>query len=212
MDNIKNIIFDYGNVIFLIDFKRTQHTFTELGIANAEQFFAHTNHDPLFNDFEQGLITAAEFRDGFRRVTDKPYLTDTQIDDAWNTLLIGVPPVNHEILLKVKEKYRSFLLSNNNEIHYTWIMKYLQREFSISSNNSFFEKDYYSHLMKMRKPHPNIFELVMKENNLIPFETLFIDDSPQHIKTADELGLHTHLLTAPETLESFMYGSGLINR
>ena len=104
MDNIKNIIFDYGNVIFLIDFKRTQHTFTELGIANVEQFFAHTGHDPLFNDFEQGLITAAEFRDGFRRITDKPYLTDTQIDDAWNTLLIGVPPVNHEILLKVKEK------------------------------------------------------------------------------------------------------------
>lgn len=212
MDNIKNIIFDYGNVIFLIDFKRTQHTFTELGIANVEQFFAHTGHDPLFNDFEQGLITAAEFRDGLRRITGKSNLTDTQIDDAWNTLLIGVPPVNHEILLKVKEKYRSFLLSNNNEIHYSWIMKYLQREFNISSNNSFFEKDYYSHLMKMRKPHPDIFKLVIKENNLIPFETLFIDDSPQHIKTANELGLRTHLLTAPETLESFMYGSGLINR
>lgn len=210
MQQIKNIIFDYGNVIFLIDFKRTQHTFTELGIANVERFFAHTGHDPLFNDFEQGLITAAEFRDGIRRITEKPHLTDKQIDHAWNTLLIGVPPVNHEILLKVKEKYRSFLLSNNNEIHYKWIIEYLQKEFGIPSNQAFFEKDYYSHLMKMRKPHPEIFEFVMKENGLIAAETLFIDDSPQHIKTADELGLHTHLLTAPETLESFMYGSGLL--
>lgn len=212
MQNVKNIIFDYGNVIFLIDFKRTQHSFTELGIENVERFFAHTGHDQLFDEFEQGLIGAAEFRHGIREITAKPELTDSQIDHAWNTLLIGVPPVNHQILLKAKEKYRTFLLSNNNEIHYAWIQNYLQSEFNIKSNSVFFEKDYYSHLMKMRKPFPDIFKFVMEENGLKAEETLFIDDSPQHIKTADSLGLCTHLLTAPETLESFMYSSGLLSR
>lgn len=210
MQNIKNIIFDYGNVIFLIDFKRTQHTFTELGIENVERFFAHTGHDPLFDEFEKGLISAAEFRDGIRRITERPEITDAQIDNAWNTLLIGVPPVNHEILLKAKEKYRTFLLSNNNEIHYNWIMNYLKAEYHLPSNEVFFEKDYYSHLMKMRKPDAGIFEYTIRENNLKVEETLFIDDSPQHIKTAQSLGLITHLLTAPETLESFMYSSGLL--
>jgi FMN phosphatase YigB (HAD superfamily) len=212
MTNIKNIIFDYGNVIFLIDFKRTQHTFTELGIENVERFFAHTGHDPLFDEFEKGLITAPEFRDGIRRITGSPDLTVEQIDNAWNTLLIGVPPVNHHILLKAKERYRTFLLSNNNEIHYNWIMNYLRSEYNIQSNAVFFEKDYYSHLMKMRKPDTNIFEFALRENNLNVEETLFIDDSPQHIKTAQSLGLHTHLLTAPETLESFMYSSGLLEK
>ncbi|NEU09717.1 HAD family phosphatase [Flavihumibacter sp. R14] len=212
MTNIKNIIFDYGNVIFLIDFKRTQHTFTELGIENVERFFAHTGHDPLFDEFEKGLITAHEFRDGIRRITGRPDLTDAQIDNAWNTLLIGVPPVNHQILLKAKERYRTFLLSNNNEIHYNWIIDYLKSEYHIESNAVFFEKDYYSHLMKMRKPDTNIFEFALRENNLNVEETLFIDDSPQHIKTAQSLGLHTHLLTAPETLESFMYSSGLLEK
>lgn len=210
MQNIKNIIFDYGNVIFLIDFKRTQHTFTELGIENVERFFGHTGHDPLFDEFEKGMISAAEFRQGIRRITERPELTDTQIDRAWNTLLIGVPPVNHQILLKTKEKYRTFLLSNNNEIHYHWIMNYLKTEFHLPSNEVFFEKDYYSHLMKMRKPDAEIFEFAIRENSLLVEETLFIDDSPQHIKTAQNLGLHTHLLTAPETLESFMYSSGLL--
>src|SRR5687767_10473897 len=115
MQKIKNIIFDYGNVIFLIDFKRTQHTFTELGIENVDRFFGHTGHDVLFDEFEKGLITSAEFRQGIRRITGKADLTDSEIDHAWNTLLIGVPPVNHEILLKAKKKYRTFLLSNNNE-------------------------------------------------------------------------------------------------
>jgi FMN phosphatase YigB (HAD superfamily) len=212
MIKIKNIIFDYGNVIFLIDFKRTQHTFTELGIKNVEKFFGHTGHDPLFNEFEKGDISAEQFRDGIRRITESPGLTDEQIDNAWNTLLIGVPPVNHEILLKAKERYRTFLLSNNNEIHYQWIMDYLKREFNIGSNSVFFEKDYYSHLMKMRKPDPAIFEFVLAENNLVPGETLFIDDSPQHLRTAAALGLQTHLLSSDETLESYMYSSGLLDK
>ena len=212
MRDIKNIIFDYGNVIFLIDFKRTQHTFTELGIDNVERFFAHTGHDPLFDQFEQGLITAHEFRDGIRRITGKTELTDEQIDNAWNTLLIGVPPINHRILLAAKKRYRTFLLSNNNEIHYHWIMNYLQSEYNIQSNEVFFEKDYYSHLLKMRKPDKDIFEFALRENHLAPEETLFVDDSPQHIETAKKLGLHTHLLTAPETLESFMINSGLLKK
>lgn len=66
--------------------------------------------------------------------------------------------------------------------------------------------------MKMRKPNREIFEFVMHENNLNPKETLFIDDSPQHLKTADILGLNTHLLTADETLESYLYDSGILSR
>ena len=212
MNKIRNIIFDYGNVIFMIDFKRTQHSFTELGIKNVERFFAHTGHDPLFDEFEQGNISSEEFRDGIRKITESPGLSNEQIDNAWNTLLIGVPPVNHDILLKAKKRYRTFLLSNNNEIHYNWIMSYLKKEFNIESNAVFFEKDYYSHLLKMRKPNRNIFEYLIAENKLDPTETLFIDDSPQHLKTAAGLGMQTHLLTPPETLETFMYSAGLLDK
>jgi len=212
MNKIRNIIFDYGNVIFTIDFNRAQHSFTELGVKNIEHFFSHKSHDSLFDQFEQGLISSSEFRNGIRKVTGIESLSDEEIDRAWNSLLIGVPEPNHDLLLKVKEKYRTFLLSNNNEIHYNWIMDYLQREHQLNSNAVFFEKDYYSHLMKMRKPNREIFEFVMRENNLNPKETLFIDDSPQHLKTADMLGLKTHLLTADETLESYLYSSGLLKR
>ncbi|MGX5691495.1 HAD family hydrolase [Arcticibacter tournemirensis] len=210
MQHVKNIIFDYGNVIFLIDFLKTQHTFTDLGIKNVERFFAHAGHDPLFDEFEKGNITSAEFRDGIRRITERPGLTDEQIDNAWTSLLIGVPPVNHEVLLKAKAQYRTFLLSNINEIHLNYISDYLKREYQVESNDVFFEKVYYSHLVRMRKPNRDIFELVLNENNLNPEETLFIDDSPQHLKTGKELGLHTHLMTKDDSLEKFLYRSGLL--
>ena len=210
MQNIKNIIFDYGNVIFLIDFQRAQQAFIDLGIKNVEHFFSHSGHHPIFNQFEIGAISSAEFRQAIRDIAQHPSLSDTDIDTAWNSLLIGVPPGNHEVLLAAKNNYRTFLLSNNNEIHYNWIVDYLKREFNIDSNGIFFEKDYYSHRMGMRKPNRDIFEFVLKQHALDVNETLFIDDSPQHLKTATELGLHTHLLLPNETLPEFLQTSGLL--
>ncbi|MFC5284652.1 HAD family hydrolase [Pedobacter alpinus] len=199
--NIKNIIFDYGNVIFTIDFKRTQQAFIDLGIKNVEDFFAHKGHHTIFDEFEKGNISAAEFRKGIREASNCPELTDGEIDTAWNSLLIGVIDGNHDLLLALKSKYRTFLLSNINEIHLEFITKYLQKTFNLNGNDCFFEKIYYSHLVRKRKPNTDIFEQVLTENNLNPAETLFIDDSPQHIEGAKSLGINTYLMTYPDSIQ-----------
>ncbi|MBY0244093.1 MAG: HAD family phosphatase, partial [Sphingobacteriaceae bacterium] len=192
MKNIKNIIFDYGNVIFEINFNIAQSTLIQLGISDIESFFGHKKQNEIFNIFEVGACTAAQFRDEIRQTTQNFELSDAQIDSAWNSLLIGVPDNDvHKTLLEVKKKYRTFLLSNNNEIHYNWILKHLKEKFNLNGLDSFFEKTYLSHLMQMRKPNEEIFKFVMRENNLIPEETLFIDDSPQHLEGAKKIGLHT---------------------
>jgi len=205
MQKIKNIIFDYGNVIFEIDFKRTQDALLQLGITNSTEFFAHKSHHNLFNDFETAAITPAQFRAGIREAAENNELTDDEIDAAWNSLLIGVPPGIHEVLLKVKQKYRTFLLSNNNETHYNYIVDYLKREFNMPDNSSLFEKAYYSQHMFLRKPNVEIFEQVIHENKLDPAQTLFIDDSPQHIEGAKLAGLNTLLMTKhPKDLEQVL--------
>lgn len=205
MRNIKNIIFDYGNVIFEINFKKAQEALAQLGIANIEDFFAHKTHNTLFDDFETASISEAEFRAGIRAAAENPDLTDAEIDAAWNSLLIGVPPTIHDTLLKVREKYRTFLLSNNNVIHYKYIISYLDREFGMPDNSSLFEKTYYSQDMFLRKPHVEIFKKVIEENGLVAEETLFIDDSPQHLVGAKQAGFQTLLMDVhPRELESFL--------
>jgi len=201
MQNIKNIIFDYGNVIFTIDFLKQQQAWDALGIDNTEQFYTHKQQDPIFDAFEKGEIASNEFRNYIRKKTGNPGLTDRQIDDAWNSLLIGVPAGNHELLLDLKSKYRTFLLSNINPIHYDYIMNYLKTDFGFDGNDHLFERTYYSHLTGKRKPDAAIFEQVLKENDLKPVETLFIDDSPQHLATAQKLGINTYLMTAPDSIQ-----------
>ena len=211
MQNIKNIIFDYGNVIFEINFQIAQNAFKQLGISNIESFFGHKGHDQLFSDLETGSISPAQFRDGIRLAAQNRALTDVEIDAAWNSLLIGVPENVHDVLLGVKTKYRTFLLSNTNQIHYDYIMNYLKKEFKVENNNHLFEKAYYSQLMFLRKPNVEIFEQVIKENNLNPAETLFIDDSPQHLVGAEKAGLHTLLMTEnPRYLGDFLKSNGIL--
>lgn len=207
---IKNIIFDYGNVIFSINFQRTQQAFEALGIKDVSVFYAHKIQNPLFDAFEKGDISPQEFRSEFNRIAGIS-LSDQDIDAAWNSLLIGVPEGNHEILMQVREKYRSFLLSNNNEIHYQWILNYLQDRYQIPDNSPFFEHAYYSQHTGMRKPNPEIFEMVLRNHDLNPAETLFIDDSPQHIEGAKTLGIHTLLMDVPATeLPQFLKKHGIL--
>jgi len=210
MQNIKNIIFDYGNVIFNIDFNQVQQAWKNLGINNADEFYGHRQQDPVFNLLERGEISNAAFRDRIRELAQKTDLTDQQIDDAWNAIFVGIPAGNHELLLKLKTKYRTFLLSNINAIHYDYVHEYLKSEFGIPNNDQFFEKTYYSHLTGKRKPEAAIFEQVLNENSLVPAETLFIDDSPQHLETAKQLGLQTFLMTKPDTIQKFFIRENLV--
>ncbi len=204
MQNVKNIIFDYGNVIFALDFlqKSQQAWCRHWALLMPINFMDTKYRTPVFTEFERGDISAENFRERIRQITGKPELTDQQIDHAWNSLLVGVPEGNHELLLSLKPRYRTFLLSNINAIHYNHIMKYLQDEFGFSGNDHLFEKIYYSHFLRKRKPDAAIFEQVLNENNLDPAETLFIDDSPQHIATAQKLGIQTYLMTAPDSIQA----------
>ncbi|HEY4323760.1 MAG TPA: HAD family phosphatase [Mucilaginibacter sp.] len=209
LQNIKNIIFDYGNVIFSLDFLKGQQAWMALGLENPGQFYGHKLQDSVFDAFERGEITADDFRKDIRKKIGNPLLTNQQIDDAWNSMLLGIREGNHDLLLKVKSKYRTFLLSNINEIHYDFIHRYLKAEFGFDNNDHLFEKTYYSHLVGKRKPDAEIFEQVLKENNLNPAETLFIDDSPQHIAAAQTLGILTYLMTAPDSIQAFFSNWGL---
>lgn len=210
MQNIKNIILDYGNVVFSIDFTRAQQAFTALGVPDVEHFYGHLAQDEVFDAFDRGDITAGEFRDRIREVSNRLDLTDRQIDDAWNALMIRVREGHHELLKGLHGRYRLFLLSNNNEIHYQWIVDHLREVYGLDGYADFFEKDYYSHLMGMRKPEPAIFQYVLDTHGLVPEETLFVDDSPQHIKAALQLGINAELLTAPDTLPELLARRGLI--
>jgi putative hydrolase of the HAD superfamily len=104
------------------------------------------------------------------------------------------------MLIRLKNSYRIFLLSNTNAIHFPVYNKQLKDRFHIVNLSELFEKAYYSFILGLRKPDKEIFELVLMENKLNPTETLFIDDSPNYITAAINMGINAHLLKSPQTV------------
>lgn len=196
---IKNLIFDLGGVILNIDFQLTISAFHKMGIQNINELFSAYSQNEFFNDFDKGLINPDEFRKEIRkRLSDN--FSDEQIDEAWNAMLLDFPTQNINFLLSVKSKYRTFLLSNTNAIHFPIYNKQLNDKYHIPHLSLLFEKAYYSYLEGLRKPDIEIFEKVLLENKLMPEETLFIDDSTHNTATAEKLGINTITLESPKTL------------
>lgn len=201
--SVKNIIFDLGGVILNIDYGLTLQAFKQLGILDPESQFNQLKQTPLFDDFETGRISSNEFRAGLRSFIPRK-VSDVQIDDAWNAMLLDLPQERLQLLTKLSGKFRLFLLSNTNEIHIAEFHRRLQKWFGFSDLSHLFEKVHYSYRMGQRKPDVEIFETVVRASGLLAEETLFIDDSPQHIEGARPLGLQTHFLKPDEEITDLL--------
>ncbi len=192
-NNYKNIIFDLGGVILNIDYSLTEKAFSNLGISDFKTLFSQAQQTQLFDNYEKGFISSDDFREEIKKQCING-TSDEDIDFAWNSIVLDLPKERLDFLMSIKKKYRTFLLSNTNEIHMLFIYNYLKETFSISNLNEYFEKVYLSYEVQMRKPDTEIFELVIDQNKLLKEETLFIDDSVQHVESAKLLGIHTLLL------------------
>jgi putative hydrolase of the HAD superfamily len=160
MPPFKNIIFDFGGVIINVDYHRVVNAFVQLGVKDFDRLFSQLNQHHLFDDFEKGLISADEFRNQLKSISNVP-LTDQQIDDAWNAILINLPKENIELLKRLKKNYRLFLLSNTNEIHEKAFTQMMMHDFGENVLPDIFEGIYFSHRMHKRKPDAEIFEQVL---------------------------------------------------
>jgi putative hydrolase of the HAD superfamily len=101
--------------------------------------------------------------------------------------------------LREENQYKLVLLSNTNELHMDWVKKYVP---FFPEFKSCFHNFYLSHEINLRKPDKEIFELVLKENNFIPSETLFVDDTKENTDAAEKLGIH--IWNIDETKESIV--------
>ena len=181
---INTIIFDFGNVFINLDIegsKKQAHKTLCIEAISLEM-------DKYNSLYEQGLISTHTFLDFYCNKFQG--LSRQQLVDLWNYMLKDFPKYRLDFLKKLKAiaKYKLLLLSNTNELHIDWIKE------NVSFYEDFkncFDAFYLSHEIHLIKPNQDIFEFVLKENNLNPEECLFIDDNQDNIKSAHALNLKT---------------------
>ncbi len=201
---IRHLIFDLGGVILNLDYGATDRAFAALGVPDFGQQFSQLKQNAFFDDWETGrtdretwLRTMCEACGGG--------VTDAQVTEAWNAMLLDFPLRRLQLLQQLRNQYDLFLLSNTNEIHEEAFNRILKDATGLPGLGVLFDKVYYSHRIGLRKPDAAPFRRILEENGLQPEHTLFIDDSPQHIAAAQALGIRTIHLTGGATIEDDVF-------
>lgn len=196
---IKNIIFDFGDIFINLNKLGTLNEMKKLGVTSVS-----SDMFEVYHQYEKGLISTKEFVAFFHRKF--PNIKQNQLIAAWNAVLLDFPLERLGFLksLAQSNKYRLFLLSNTNELHIEWI----QKNWGMVLYNEFkncFEKFYLSHEINFRKPDLNIYQFVLRENNLIASETLFIDDLEENTEAAKLLGIQVwNLIPKKESITQLL--------
>jgi glucose-1-phosphatase len=185
---IKTIIFDFGNVLLTLNEKVTIDGFREI----LDQAKCIDIYEMVFEPFERGEISEEAFFNRLQRRSKKILKGDVYIS-LWNAMLGVFPQVRIEKLREYRKSYKLILLSNTNITHLRSVRYKIEKENGLADfEKILFDASYFSHEIKMRKPEKRIFEFVIRENNLLPEECLFIDDKIENIQGAGLVGIHTH--------------------
>ena len=190
MKPIKNIIFDFGDVFLNLDKPATQTHLNKFGISEFDRETLAVNEK-----YEIGTMSTDKFiafyTNKFQGLAKNDFVT------AWNSILKDLPQKRLDFLkqLKSQNQHRLFLLSNTNDLHINWVKSNIG---SYKMFKSCFEAFYLSHEIRLRKPDASVFEFVLDKHNLCADETLFVDDTKEHVESAKTLDLQTWHLN-PET-------------
>jgi epoxide hydrolase-like predicted phosphatase len=204
LHNIRHIIFDLGGVLLNIDYQLTESAFENLGITDFKAHYSQLRQTTLFDDFETGKISEEDFIERIQQISEKT-LTEEQIVRAWNAMLLDFPLRRLQILQQLQIHFDTFLLSNTNSIHEKCFHDILKSQTGFSSLGVFFDRVFYSHRIGLRKPDHAAFQLILDQHQISPERTLFIDDSPQHIAAAKELGIQTVWLQKGMSIEKDIF-------
>ncbi|MBO1265187.1 MAG: HAD family phosphatase [Clostridia bacterium] len=183
MREIKNIVFDIGNV--LIRFDPTEWLVRNYGQDELAMkvLFKEVFGSEEWKMLDQGLISDEEAAEKITaRIPD--YRKDVErILYEWENFLIGELPVSVYFLRKFKEKgYNLYALSN-----------YPQRGFENTERYypffELFDGKVVSYAHQEMKPEHRIYEILLEQYDLNPAECVFIDDTLANIHAAEELGM-----------------------
>ncbi len=179
----KTLIFDFGGVLYNIDYYATIREFAKL--SEKPELFNNMSQIKILDlpsEFEKGNINENEFREFLR---NEYYLkgSDEMLDFAWNAMLLDLKSESYSFIKSLKNKYQLILLSNTNSIHYNYFIDECKDLLGL------FDHTVLSFNTGMRKPDIEIYNYTLQKAGCSPQEAIFFDDSMPNINGAKNAGI-----------------------
>ncbi len=184
---IKNIIFDLGNILVDVDYKR----FTD-AMGWDHNLFMDFFSSSFFREFEVGKYNEEEFF-----VELNKYIPLKEGDELRyrNNIhkAFSLRPKTWARVHWLKKHYNVILFSNTNPIDFNAVDKSIDLKRVIRSA-------YVSYAQGYIKPDPRSYKKLEELFKIDPKETLFVDDRKENIEGALKANWHAELVESEESL------------
>ncbi len=180
---IRNIIFDLGGV--LVDFK-PQNYLSHIGLNKEEvEFFTKlVFYGKEWREYNSSKINSKQTEEKLIKEYSEYANIITKIFSKldYNYILFEMKDTA-EYLKELKAKgYNIYILSDLNEDSFKY-----NKQFDFFN---YVSGGVYSFEVGTTKPNRNNYETLLKKYNLLPEESIFIDDNIDNVNMANELGIN----------------------
>jgi FMN phosphatase YigB (HAD superfamily) len=197
---IHTLVFDLGGVIIDIDpsgcFKRFQQNANTMEHPAWKEGLEYQ----LFKDYEMGILSNSFFLDELRNIMSNSIISDQELIELWNTMLVDISLDKLQLLERLREKYRLVLLSNTNYLHMKGFNEILKNKTRYSDFSYWFDSIYFSFQMGVRKPSIDIYQMLIQQEGSSANALYFLDDNAENIRAANSLGIQTKLISQPNEI------------
>ena len=200
---IKNVVFDFGQV--MVHFRPRWMVEQYVSCEADVQLLTEVVFDRLYWDrLDAGTITDEEVLDGCRgRLPMRLWETAEEIYGHWMDNIPEIEGMSALVQELKKNGVPVFLLSN--------ISKGFAERAGEFPMLRVFDKMVFSAVCGMVKPDRAIFQHLCETCEIVPEETIFIDDSQKNIDGAKAYGIHGYLFDGNvEKLQGYLQGLGLL--
>lgn len=190
---IKNIIFDLSEVI-ISGFHKAEYILEKNTNIKAEEFLEQRKEvNDIFIDAMRGKYTEDEYIDALLKNVNwnvSKEIIKKSIRQNLDTKVEGTM----RIVEKLKEKYNLILLSDH-------IKEWVDYILATNKELEIFEHKYFSYEYGKLKTDEGTFKYVIEREDILPSETIFIDDSKENIEVAKENGIYGIVFENAKQLE-----------
>ena len=202
MTEIKNVIFDFGGVLIewspYLLYRKVLPNDTEIERFLQEVHFFEWNYS-----FDQGYPFEMGIAEMCRRYPDRADLLQL-LQERWLETLGVTYDANINMIKELKGRgVPVYGLSNWGDT--TFAMTCKKYPFF-----DLFDDRVISGEVKIAKPDPRIFKLLIERNHLNPAECLFIDDSEDNCRAAHALGINAVLYQSSKQVRQELVSQGLL--
>jgi glucose-1-phosphatase len=198
---VKVIIFDLGNTLIRFDHNISAKKLANLFHLDSEKVRSLFFDSEITREFEKGLMSPKVFHSRMMEHLNikMPFKDFASI---WNDIF-WEDKESCDIARQLKARYKLFLLSNVNRLHF----EYIEKKFEIIK---IFDEVILSYVVGAQKPEKLIFEDAIRRAGGDRSQVIYIDDREDLIKEATSIGIESIKYEGADKLKKDLTARGIL--